>query len=175
MKKALSLVLTLLVVLSFVVFALGSGSSGSSKNTVSDDTVDVTQNAGKSSNDTVKVKVGETLTTDKLKVSFLSAEQYTGYNEYLGPKEGNVIYRLDFAVENISDSDAYISYFEFECYADGVSCDAYYEDDGLSATLSSGRKATGAVYFEVPENAGEIEVEYETDWWNNGKAIFIVK
>ena len=176
MKKTISLVLTLLVVLCFVAFALGSGSS-SSKPSVSNDTVDVTQNGGASSSkETPKVNVGETLTTDKLKISYISGEIYTGYNEYLGPKEGNVIYRLEFAVENISNSDAIITSLSFECYADGVACDAYYGgDDDLSATLSAGRKATGAVYFEVPENAQEIEVEYETDWLNDGKAIFVVK
>jgi len=175
MKKAISLILVILTVLCFAFFALGSGESGNT-NTVSNDTVDVTQGNTSSAPETIKVNVGETLNTDKLKVSYVNCEQYKGYNQYLGPKDGNVIYRLEFAVENIGDSDAYISTFDFNCYADGVACDEYYGgDDDLSATVSAGRKATGAVYFEVPANATEIEVEYETDWWTDSKAIFIVK
>lgn len=176
MKKLISLILAIVVVLSFAIFAIGSGESSGSNASVFNDTVDVNQNTTGAAGETIKVNVGETLTTNKLKINYVKCENWTGYNQYLGPKDGNEIYRLEFAAENVGDSDAYISSFDFECYADGVACDSYYGgDDDLSATLSAGRKATGAVYFEVPKNAQEIEVEYETDWWTDSKAIFVVK
>lgn len=174
MKKFVSLLLAAVVIVAFALFALGSGESNES--TVSNGTVDVAQNDGGTKSETVTIKVGETLTTNLLKLSYVNCEQYTGYSEYFGPKEGNIIYRLEFAAENIGSSDALVSEFDFECYADGVACEAYYSaDDDLSATLSAGRKATGAVYFEVPANAQSVEVEYETDWWTDSKAIFVVK
>ena len=44
-----------------------------------------------------------------------------------------------------------------------------------ATTDYSGRKATGSVYFEVPQNANSIDVEYETNYWSGNKAIFVVK
>ena len=62
------------------------------------------------------------------------------------------------------------------CYADDVAAEQYYyADDQLSATISSGRKTNGYVYFEVPKDAQNIEVEYETDFWSGNKAIFVVQ
>ncbi len=52
----------------------------------------------------------------------------------------------------------------------------YTGDDILSfGSLSSGRKISGYVYYEVPVNATSIEVEYETSFWTNKKAYFIVQ
>lgn len=33
----------------------------------------------------------------------------------------------------------------------------------------------GAVYFEIPQNAQSIELNYKTDLWSGGKVVFIVK
>ena len=85
--------------------------------------------------------------------------------------------RLTFEIENISSTDQIVSVYDFKCYSDDVASSAYYYgDNGLSTTtLSSGRKATGNVYFEVPQNANSIDVEYETNYWSGNKAIFVVK
>ena len=54
--------------------------------------------------------------------------------------------------------------------------EAYYgADEELSATLSAGRTTSGKVYFEVPKDAESIEFEYEMDFWDSKKAIFVVK
>ena len=85
--------------------------------------------------------------------------------------------KLTFEIENISSTDQIVSVYDFKCYSDDVASSAYYYgDNGLSTTtLSSGRKATGNVYFEVPQNANSIDVEYETNYWSGNKAIFVVK
>lgn len=85
--------------------------------------------------------------------------------------------KLTFEIENISSTDQIVSVYDFKCYSDDVASSAYYYgDDGLSTTtLSAGRKATGSVYFEVPQNANSIDVEYETNYWSGNKAIFVVK
>ena len=78
-------------------------------------------------------------------------------------------------MENTGDTEHFISTLDFDCYADDVAVQAYYGgEDDLSATLSPGRKASGSVYFEVPENAQSLEVEYTTDYWTGSKAIFVV-
>lgn len=82
---------------------------------------------------------------------------------FIQPKEGYHYVTFSFEFENISSSDAYVSSFSFDCYADGAACDStYFRDDDLgSATLSPGRKVKGTVTFEVPDNASVVEVEYD--------------
>lgn len=120
-------------------------------------------------------KVGDIVETDNLKMTYLSCEQFTGYSEFSAPKDGYVIYRMEFEVENISDTDQYASVYDFECFADDYAMDAHYEEDDLSASLSAGKKAKGAVYFEVPEDAQSATLEYETNFWTENKIIFIIK
>jgi len=56
--------------------------------------------------------------------------------------------------------------------------DFLYVDDNyewLSATLSSGKRAFGYVFFEVPENSNEIILEYNTSWLDNNNITFVIK
>lgn len=120
--------------------------------------------------------VGDIVETDDLRISYLSAEEYTSDNEFMQPKEGNTYYRIEFEFENIGDSDQYVSCFDFNCYADGYAAEqTFLEDDDLSATLSPGKKVKGAMYYEVPKDASEVTLEYETDYWTEDKIIFVVK
>ncbi len=117
-------------------------------------------------------KPGEIFNDGGLKIAFVSAENWTGYSEYMGPESGNMIVRYYFEVENTSDADRSVSAFDFTAYADGQATTQRYFDDDISLTLSAGRKGNGYVYFEVPETAELVEAEYEYDWWNDGKIIF---
>lgn len=173
MKKFLAMLSAIAVLLSFAVFAIGSGEDDDAK--VSEGDNSVTEKATASEKD-LTVKVGEVLETSNLKITYVSTDEYKGYSEYLPPKDGNKIIFIDLKAENIGEEDAFLSTFEFHCYADDKSMEAYYgADDELSATLSSGRSTSGKVYFEVPADAEKIEIEYETDYWENQKAIFVVK
>ena len=169
MRKFISVLLCAAILCAYAVFAVGSGSDDAS---VSSD--DSSTQSTAPSETYVRVKPGEVLTANDLKITYVSCEEFKDYNQYLGPKEGNKIIKLSLNVENTGSSDRFISVYEFECYADNAQMDAHYEDDDLSATLSAGRTAKGSVYFEVPKNAEKIEVEYETDFWSSGKAIFEV-
>ncbi len=172
MKKVLSVLCAVLCCGVFVLFALGSGedeatvSSGDS--TAAADAAEAQTN--------LTANVGDTLNAGDLKITYTACDvNFTGYNEYLAPADGNKYIRLTFDVENVGDVDHFVSSWDFDCYADDVAVEAYYgEDDDLSATLSPGRKASGSVCFEVPEGAQSIEVEYETDFWSGNKAIFVV-
>lgn len=122
-------------------------------------------------------KVGDIVETSDLKISFLSAKTYHTDNEFLKPKKGHVYYRMVFEFENIGDSDETVSSFwSMNCYADGYSMDqAYIGDDNLSATLSPGKKAKGAVYYEVPKKAKKITLELEPGMFSSDKIVFIAK
>ena len=122
-------------------------------------------------------KVGETLDTGKMKVTFQSAEDYVSDNMFIEPEEGNKYIRAYFVMENIGNSDELVSSYDFDCYADDSAADVPLLSDKMlsSSTLSPGRKAEGYVYFEVPQNAQKIEIEYETSYWTQNKAIFVVK
>lgn len=121
--------------------------------------------------------IGEIVETSYLRISYVSAEEYVSDNEFIQPKDGHIYYKMDFEFENISDSDQYVSSWDFNCYADGYDMEQSYVLDGmdLDATLSPGKKTKGSVVFEVPEDAESIVLEYETNFWTENKIVFVVK
>lgn len=166
--------------LAFMLTAIGSGTDDSSSEVASKvgevSSQESSENDDSVSTDESKTEfvVGDVLKTDKLNITYLSSGDYTSDNQFIQPEENNKYIFIELFCENISDSDKNISYFDFKCYADGYACDTFYSgDDSLSATLSAGRTTTGKIYFEVPSDAKEIEIEYETDFWKNEKAKFI--
>lgn len=123
-----------------------------------------------------KFYVGEIVETSKLRITFVSAKEYQSDNQFIQPKAGNVYYEMEFEVENISDSNQNVSSWDFDCYADNYDMEQVYMDGmDLDATLSAGKKTKGSVFFEVPEDAKEISLEYETNFWTEDKIIFVVK
>lgn len=179
-------IVAIVVIIFFVVSTFG----GKGKDKATDSTpkaVSTTSNAeqessaveSKSENRDVDntFAVGDIVETSDLRISFLSAGQWESGNEFISPKEGNVFYRFEFEFENISNSDQTISsMMSWNCYADDYSMtQSWAADDILDATISPGKKAKGAVYYEVPEDAESIVIEYETNFWTENKVIFVVK
>lgn len=122
--------------------------------------------------------LGETLDASGLNITYQQAEKWESDNQFIQPESGNVFIRVYFSAENTSSTDRTIGSFDFDCYADGVKMDqCYYGDNMLDSitTISSGRRTGGYVYFEVPSNAESIEIEYETSFWLDKKAIFKVE
>ena len=66
---------------------------------------------------------------------------------------------------------------DWECYADNSKVDQSWigDDSGLDATLSSGRETQGTIYFEVPQDAQSVELEYDVNFWQSDKIIFVGK
>lgn len=123
-----------------------------------------------------KFSVGEIVETSNLRITFVSAKEYQSDNEFMQPKAGNVYYEMEFEMENISDTDQSVSSWDFACYADNYDMEqAYMDGMDLDATLSAGKKTKGSVFFEVPKDAKEIFLEYETNFWTEDKIIFVVK
>lgn len=123
-------------------------------------------------------EVGETFNNEKIAIKFVAVdENFKGYSEYAKVKTGYKIIRAEFEFENVGTSNQYISSYDFDCYADGYNCDSFWsvEDSSFSTSLSTGKKAKGVVYFEVPENSESITLEYNVDTWNDETVEFIVK
>ena len=119
---------------------------------------------------------GEVVESSKLKIAYLSCEEYVSDNMFTVPAEGYHFITCSFEFENIGNSDEVVSSFDFDCYADGLNCKGVYiRDDDLSATLSAGRKAKGTVTFEVPLDAEVVEVEYLSNYWTSNRVVFTAK
>ena len=118
--------------------------------------------------------VGDVVDTGALKITYVSCGEYHSDNYFIQPDSGKRFIYCKFEVENTSDSDQLISTFSFDCYADGVNCDAnYVSDESLDATLSPGRKTAGIVSFEIPYDAQVVEVEYLDNYWTSSRIVFV--
>lgn len=164
-----------------IIFACLIGCMSSCSKAVND-AVDETKNAYKDINGKTSFKINESFQNKYEKITMTEISNYTDYNEYLGPKDGNKIIALKFEVENINEDndELHVSSLSFNGYADGVSIDHYiYGSDkynDLSATVGKGKKTIGYILFEVPKNANKITVEYNADFWADGTVIeFIVQ
>ena len=165
-----------LMVITFGAFAMGSGSgdSSSSSGAGTDDNV-----IGTSNN---PLTVGNTMESNGLKITLNEADlNYTGYDNRYGwhtPQDGMKYVAATFTYQNDGDRDAYVSIYDFDCYADGSTCQQEYglePDNGLSnnfinTNLSQGRNVTFTTYYSVPEGAQSIELEYEANIWTDEKA-----
>ena len=123
-------------------------------------------------------RVGDIVETDNFRITYESAGEYEPDNEFLQAKDGYTYWEFKFKFENISDKDQTVStLMDWECYADNSKVDQSWieADNGLDATLSAGREAEGAVYFEVPTDAESIELEYDINFWQSDKIIFVGK
>lgn len=123
-------------------------------------------------------QVGDIVETDNFRITYESAGEYEPDNEFLQAKDGYTYWEFKFKFENISDTDQTVStLMDWECYADNSKVDQSWieADNGLDATLSAGREAEGAVYFEVPTDAESIELEYDINFWQSDKIIFVGK
>lgn len=106
---------------------------------------------------------------------------FTDYNDNYGiyaPQSGMKYVCVSVSFTNNSNSDRYVSYIDFQCYADDSVCEEQFgllDDDIFGTSISTGRKTSGLLIYIVPENAQSIELEYETDFWTNHKMILKLK
>lgn len=124
-----------------------------------------------------KVYPGETWENKYLRIKYTNCYEFTDYNQYNAPEAGNKIVCATFEFENIGNTDETVMYTDFHGYADGYQVNQSYSPDGtgldFTVSLSAGRKGTGIVAFEVPEDATEIEFEFSPNFWSSEKVIFL--
>lgn len=119
--------------------------------------------------------VGETWENKYVLVSYDDCGEFVSDNQFLQPDVGNKYIYAKFTFENVGKSDTTVGYWDFDCYADGYACDGAYLEGGgaFSRSLSVGRKITGTIYYEVPEGASSIELEYSPNFWTSEKIVFV--
>lgn len=174
----------LIVVIIILAIAGGSATNNSNESkttlTSGDANISTSNSSNSSSSETTSkiYNVGEIFENDNIAIKYVSVdENFTGYNQYATIKDGCKIVKADFEFENVGSSDQYVSAYEFGCYADGYDCEAFWsvEDSGFSSTLSSGKKAKGSVYFQVPTDATSITIEYTLNSFTSENVEFLVK
>ena len=111
------------------------------------------------------VMVGGSFEKDGLKGTVNDADtDFTDYDDPYGfykPGDGKKYVKADFSFENNGKSDAYVSSADFSASVNEFSGD----------TLSTGRKISFSVVFEVPVDAESIELEYTANIWSSEKVI----
>ena len=161
--------LGLLVVIAIIVFAV-IGINALKKvdsNEIKDKLNDYIE---ENTDSTLYGTIADTLTDGSLSLTLTGAYKYDSIGEgYFvnTPAEGKEYLVLFFDIENISDEDEFISYYDFDGYVDDVACDTtiiFNDVDGiknLSANLASGKKAQGFVAFEVDKDWKDFEISYK--------------
>lgn len=121
------------------------------------------------------LRVGDSLQDGDLRILYIASGKYDGESVYQQPQNGYEYIFLQFAFQNTGLSyDCPISIFSFQCFADGFAAPAFYGGEKEPASsLSAGRSAIGNLYFCVPEDAREIEVEYQPDNLSQKKVRFL--
>ncbi len=121
-------------------------------------------------------KVGDIVENKKFRITYLSCSEYVSTNQFVQPEDGYRYVSCELEFENLSDADMSVDFLNFRGYADGAACDiTTVRDDDLNAKISAGRKAKGTVTFEVPKDAGIIEIEYRNNLFLSDAVIFDAK
>ena len=153
--------------------------NGASQTQSADEKSDNSKSDDSTASDNQKITAGHAITVDNdLKISYLKCDtNFKKYNEYSAPSKGNKVVSATFKIENVSDTDQYIS--TIDCYADDKKCDSFYGvedyDDPFFNSISPSRSVEGTVYFEVPSNAKNVELEFENSVWTEDKVVFVIK
>ena len=177
----------IVVIVIILIGSSGGGEEPSDETVNSEQSVAMDNTAQEPTDETVGVEdskeqndniynVGDVIEANGLNITYVGAEKWEGYNQFMAPEDGYMYIRIKVSAQNTAKTDRYFSMFEFNGYADGVKVDTHYESEGALAggTISSGRSTEGYIYFSVPISAQEIEIEYETSFWTDQKAILKV-
>ena len=189
-KKRLIIFGVIAAIIVVIIIASSGGSSSDDKNKVESvngasqtQSVNGKSDDGKSDDSTAsdnqKITAGHAITIDnELKISYLKCDtNFKKYSKYATVGKGKKVISATFKIENVSDTDQYID--TIKCYADDKKCDSFYSvedyDNPFLDSISAGRSIEGTVYFEVPSNAKDVELEFENNVWTNDKVVFVVK
>ena len=170
--------IAILVIVVIIIIAIASGDDKDSNPQKVGENDETTSSVDTEETENNVFHVGDIVETENMRITYISSELYQSDNEFITPKDGYVFWKFEFKFENISSTDQSIStMLNWTCYADNAKADQTWvtEDNGLDATLSPNRETQGTIYFEVPENAENIELEYDIDFYKNNKIIFVAK
>lgn len=133
------------------------------------------------SNQNNVVNAGDSFESNGLKVTVNEVSiDFTDYEDEYGLytlEDGMKYIMVSFTYENTGNSDAYVSIYDYDCYADGTLCEQsyYFGGDFVNANISSGRNVSFETFYVVPEDATEIELEYTSNIWTSEKVIIKIQ
>lgn len=157
-----------------------SMNTNTNTNTTNNNASNITGNSGNFNNSSryQTYSIGETATCDSLRITCTNVNtNFQNYNEYANIRPGYTVIKADFTFENTGNNNVYISFDDFECYADYEDYDYFYSVDNatFSASLPSGETYQASVYFLIPSNSNSIVLEYETNTWSEREFLFVVQ
>lgn len=178
MSGCLKAVIVLIILIIGVILMMGACTKEVAESI--DESIKETENSYKDKNGKTSFKKGDTFENSYIKMTMTEFDlNFKDYSKYTSIKDGYKVVMVKFEAENIGKEDQFISYLDFNCYADDVAMEENYllfdKYEHLSATISSGKKTAGYVFYEVPKNAESIVFEYEPSWFQDAKVEFIVK
>lgn len=113
--------------------------------------------------------IGDTAAMDDIHVTLVDIHEYNG--EFMHPEDGNVYVAFELLIENKSDEEIVVSSlmcFEayFDDFAANYSLSAQTESNlnPLDGEIAPGKKMTGAICYEVPEDWAAAELRFNPDW-----------
>lgn len=173
----------ILFLIFFTVFstllAKKQGNSQKNNDIIYQNTVNAPSETPAYEEDTNTFNVGELFESEKVNISYLDSGDYSSDNMFIEPASGNKFIYIDLSIQNTGDTDLSIGSASFTCYADNTKCSqsVVTADDQMDiiATVSPKKYLKGKIYFEVPKNSQNIEVEFETSFWTQDKIYFVVK
>lgn len=174
--KVLPIVIVVVVVL-IIAAAIGGTSSGPQK--VGE--VDTNSPAPVETKDTAEESifgVGDVVALNGVNVTLLGVTENSGAN-YFYPADGNVFVLFEFDIDNQSESEIAVSSLlsftaYFDDYSQNISINALATSgkSQLDGSVDSGRKMTGIVAYEVPEDWQVAEIRFTPDFWDGQEVIF---
>ena len=109
---------------------------------------------------------GLVITINELNSEFTDYDDPYGLNEL---EDGKKYIKASFTFENNSDSEKYVSIYDFSCYADGTTCEQHYSFGGdfINTNLSPTRNVSFDTYYIVPADCEVIELEYKINMFSD--------
>lgn len=159
MKKIFALLLAAMMLLALVA-------CGDSENSNSSQPVEKSSETSSETEETVPetYTVGDTATTKSYKLTVEGLNVVESDNQFVQPDDGNQFIEVLLMLENTSESEMHISMLNFDAYVDGFSISqdvtvaSVSTRDNMGGTVGSGKKLSGSLCYEVPENWEELEV-----------------
>jgi hypothetical protein len=170
-------VVLIVIAVIFAIGIIGAALGGNSPEKVGN--VGTQSSADSSELQKTEFSVGDVVSLNDIEVTFVSCTESSGKDFYT-PDSGNVFLFCEFAIENKSNKDiAVSSLMSFEAYVDDYSTNLSMSgtlaaDKGqMDGTIAAGKKMSGVMGYEVPENWKTLEIRFTPDFWSGKDITFI--
>lgn len=176
----------LVVVIVLVLIGLGGGGDDKPKKVNSDSKTTAAAEQKETTDSSSQKKdtftIGDTAEFDGITVKLSSAVLSNGDGEFVKPDDGKYFLGLIFEIDNQSSKDITISSVaSFEAYCDDYSLNQDIvgqqapEFDGLGqldGSVAAGKKMSGVICYQVPQNFNAFEISCTPDFWGSNKVTF---